>query len=501
MAAQHGHDHGHGHGDGQGHAAGGACHILWEGQPVRAEPGDTVAVALWRAGVRVTGRSRKFHRPLGVNGVFPAGAIARVNGLPNVRLDACAARPGLDVRAQNVWPNLDIDLLKAARLVPRRWLRGGFEHTNLLPSGRWPFEAWERLLRFMAGGADPPAPEDAPPIPEGARIRADVAVVGGGPAGRRAAIQAAAAGRSVVLVARGDRPGRYAEDCGVAMPALPEAVRVLAGCEAFGLYERGRVLGAAPRDGGPAALIDAERVVLAVGRRSCPPLVQGADLPGVMDVQTALDLARRGVAPGRRIVLIGTGNLTPLADRFRALGFPVVAGVAAGAVRRIRGREAVTALDAGESIACDAVIHAGPWRAHPALAFQARAAGELRLLADRPAPHVEVAGDAALEGEAIVFGPALDDAALVCPCMDVTVAEMRELAARGETHVEVVKRLTSAGMGPCQGFPCWDQVAAVLHAVTTRAAAEFGHPTYRAPRGALTLAQAAGLAPLVDPRR
>jgi hypothetical protein len=54
-------------------------------------------------------------------------------------------------------------------------------------------------------------------------------------------------------------------------------------------------------------------------------------------------------------------------------------------------------------------------------------------------------------------------------------------------------------MGPCQGFPCWDNLAAVLERQTGLAAANFGHPTYRPPRGSLTLAQAAGLAGLVEP--
>jgi hypothetical protein len=48
--------------------------------------------------------------------------------------------------------------------------------------------------------------------------------------------------------------------------------------------------------------------------------------------------------------------------------------------------------------------------------------------------------------------------------------------------------------------PCWDLLAAVLAKTTGREAADFGHPSYRPPRAALTLAQAAGLADL-KPRR
>ena len=98
-----------------------------------------------------------------------------------------------------------------------------------------------------------------------------------------------------------------------------------------------------------------------------------------------------------------------------------------------------------------------------------------------------------------MVGAALDDRALVCPCMDVTVAEVRALVTGGIDHVEEIKRLTGCGMGPCQGVPCWDLLAAALGEITGRPAEDFGHPTYRPPRAGLTMAQAAGLHGLVEP--
>ena len=74
-----------------------------------------------------------------------------------------------------------------------------------------------------------------------------------------------------------------------------------------------------------------------------------------------------------------------------------------------------------------------------------------------------------------------------------------DLVSDGETHVEVLKRLTGCGMGPCQGTPCWDYLGAALEHLTGQAAASFGHPSYRAPRGGLLLALAGGLADLVEP--
>jgi len=481
------------------HAAGARLAFLWEGRVVEARAGDTVAAALYAAGHRMLTRSRKFHRPRGLSGVFVADHLARVDGRPNVRLDDELVREGHDVRAQNVWPDLDRDLLRLARLIPRRWLRAGFEHTRLIPSGTPLFERWEAMLRFLAGVAERPPADQRIPAMAGRRIAADVVVVGGGPSGRRAAAEAAGQGASVVLVSRGTPPGAFARAGGAALPDLPESVTVLAEHEAFGLYRDGRLVGAAPRDGGAATAIDAGCVVLAVGRRSCPPLVPGADLPGVLDLHTALALAHdHGVAPGGAVAVIGTGDVEAVARRFAALSVGVGAVLETGRTTRILGNHAVAGIEAdGRVLACDAVVHAGPWRTDPALGFQAATGGALRLIAQAGRGNVTVVGSAAEAPEPVVWGGHLDDAALVCPCMDVTVAEVRALAAAGEAHVEVIKRLTGCGMGACQGFPCWDQLGAALAALTGRAVDD--RPTFRPPRGALTLAQAAGLAEVVGP--
>jgi bacterioferritin-associated ferredoxin len=452
---------------------------------------------LYGAGIRVWSRSRKFHRARGLSGAFVAGHAARVDGIPHVRLDHCPARDGSEVLPQNVWPGPRFDLLRLAGLVPRRWLRAGFEHTRLLPSGRWPFETWESLLGFMAG--ETPPPDRGSPVPTGSLLEADLAVVGGGAAGREAANQAAVSGGTVILVDRDREPGGSALAAGTDLPPLDPRVTVLAGHEAFGLYDRGRHLACAAHDGtSPALVIRASRLVLATGQRSVPPLVPGADLPGVLDASTALALAaHHAVAPGAQVAVIGTGGRDTVAERLTGLGVNVVAVHGVEEVRRIEGRDEVTGLDVGRVVACDAVVHAGPWRADRSLAFQAGAEGDLRVLERALPEHVTLAGTATEPDEAISTGAALDRRALVCPCMDVTVDEILDLATRGLTHVEEVKRLTGCGMGSCQGIPCWDQLAAVLAHATGETPESFGHPTYRPPRAGVTFGQAAGLENLV----
>ena len=475
--------------------------ITWNGRPIAAHRGDDVATALYAAGVRVLGYSRKFHRPLGLSGTFVAGVKAEVNGLANIRLDRLPVGPGLAVEAQNVWPGSRVDLLGLARLMPRRWLASGFEHPAWLPGGSRRFQLWERFLRVAAGGGRAVAPDRSGTVAAGENLTVDVAVVGGGPSGRTAAIAAATAGQSIVLISRGETPGAFARAMGTTLPELPPVVRVLEGFEAAAIYRVGRLLVAAPHGGGPPTLIAPKRIVLATGRRSVPPLVPGADLPGVLDLPTAVRLSGRCSLGS--ICLIGTGDLMPIADRLKSLGANIVMTTTADAIQAIQGRRQVNAvlLSNGRQIICDAVVHAGPWRPDPALPFQAAAEGEFRLAAGALPPHVECVGGAAAPAEPVAVGARLDDHAMICPCMDVTVGEIRSLVDGGTTHVEELKRLTGCGMGPCQGFPCWDQLAATLSALTGRAADSFGHPSYRAPRGAFTVGQAAGLAELVQPEK
>ncbi len=473
----------------------------WEGRTIEGRAGDTVAEALHAAGIRTLTRSRKFRRPRGLSGSHAAGTLARVDGRPNARLDLELLVEGLDARAQNVWPSLRLDLLAGARLMRRRWLRGGFEHPNLLRSGTRRFERWERLLGFMAGGATPPAAADTRVPPAGRRMAADVVVIGGGPAGRTAANEAAA-GNRVVLVARGVEPGRFARAFGATLPEIASGVTLLADTEAFALYRGGALVAGAPRDGrGAATVVDAGRVVLATGRRSWPPLVPGADLPGVLDLHAAMSLAHdHAVAPGARVAVLGTGAEEEAAARLGELGVNVVATAPVGILRRIQGQRAVTGVELDGTVACDALVHAGPWRSDPSLRFQAGAEGTFRLMPGEPAVPIETVGAAAEQGEPVSAGAALSGDAILCPCMDVTVAEVRDLVDAGMASIEVVKRLTGCGMGPCQGVPCWDMLALVLAEATGGAPAFFGHPSYRAPRSALTVAQAAGLDGIVEPQ-
>jgi len=464
--------------------------FTWNGRRLEARAGDSAAVALHRNGIRALAATRKRHRPLGWSGSFVQGVLAEAEGTPNVRLDQLAVREGLALRAQNTWPVPRFDLLKSFRLLPARWLRGGFEHPRLLPSGTRRFEAWERLLSFLAGeGRLSPAPPATRVVP-GSRRQADAVVVGGGEAGCREAEALAAAGKSVLLITRG-----------APRATLSPAIQVLAAHEAFGVYRAGRLVAAAPLDPAQGAVVvETGELVLATGRRSCPPLVPGNDLPGVMDAPTALCLARQGVSLGR-VAVVGTGAEAAVAAALTAAGQTLAATAPVATLRRIAGRRAVRRVELERPVACDTLVHAGPWIGDPSLAFQAAADGRLRLRAGALPAGVRLVGGAALPDEPVHVGDlAAARHATVCPCMDVMGAEVLDLVAAGMTHIEELKRQTACGMGPCQGLPCWELLRALL-AKASGGGLGADRPSHRPPRRAITVAQAAGLADLVEPQR
>lgn len=462
-----------------------------------AFPGDTIAVALWRHGVRVLGFTRKRHRPLGAGTLVLQGALVTVDGLPNVHADHTPVVEGMDVRRQGAWPHARFDLLRTIRWLPQRWTRSGFERPYVLRSGTWRFEAWERLLMALAGGAPPPnAPVEAAP---GSRWDGDVVVIGAGPAGIAAANAAVAAGDRVCLVSRSPAPAAFAGSLGACAPPIDARVHTLLGHVATGIYRNGTVVLAAPRaPDAAAAVLVCKRLILATGKESLGPSVRGHDLPGVFDARTALRWAATLGSTLGPCVVSGTGSEGAVAEALRRLGVVVVEAVPVDAVREILGRDGVTGVRfAGHRVECRSFVHAGPWTTHGALAFQALAGGTLRLDPTHGNAAVTVVGGALAPNEApsVPELEALRDVP-VCSCMDVMADDLLRLTADGQTHVEEIKRATACGMGPCQGFPCWTRMGAVLAAAI--GAPVNDTPSYRPPARGLTVAQAAALDGLLE---
>src|SRR5436309_134699 len=87
----------------------------FEGRKIQLENDDTIASALYRAGVRVFSRSFKYHRPRGLYCLTGdcSSCILTVNGEPGVRSCMARAADGQSVGRGNGWPSSDRDFLSA----------------------------------------------------------------------------------------------------------------------------------------------------------------------------------------------------------------------------------------------------------------------------------------------------------------------------------------------------------------------------------------------------
>lgn len=319
--------------------------FTFDGKPYKAHPGDTIASALAAAGVRTFSRSFKYHRRRGllcVSGDCP-NCLVQVGGEPNVRSCRRNVEPGMSVRAQNAWPSLQLDVMSLTQLVSRFLPPGFYYKAFMRPRALWP--VYERVLRGAAGlgKVDPQAKPEAF---HKHFLHADVAVVGGGPAGMRAAMAAAGLGARVVLMDEGDQLGgllryRRGPDDGEALQARAQALvaqigeqdrlQVLEGTTVVGWYE-GNWMAAV--QGERLIKLRARTLVVATGATEIPATFENSELPGVMlgaGAQRLLHLW--GVRPGDRAVVVSGNSHGPRValDLVEAgIAVPALVGVADG---------------------------------------------------------------------------------------------------------------------------------------------------------------------------
>ena len=183
----------------------------------------------------------------------------------------------------------------------------------------------------------------------------DVAIVGGGPAGLHAAIEACRAGASVTVIDENARLGgqiyrQLSDEFTVrAMRALGQdfaagraliteverlPIRLLTGATVWGWFEP-RVLEVTR--GSSSCRVEARTVVVATGAYDRPVPIPGWTLPGVMTVGGAQTLVKtQRVLPGQRILLAGTGPLLlVVASQLASVGAHIVAVVDAVPARRV----------------------------------------------------------------------------------------------------------------------------------------------------------------------
>ena len=86
--------------------------------------------------------------------------------------------------------------------------------------------------------------------------------------------------------------------------------------------------------------------------------------------------------------------------------------------------------------------------------------------------------------------------AILCPCEDITVAEVEDVVRQGYATVEDVKRYTGLATGSCQGRLCLAPCLEVLVRITGKNPADLGLIRFRPPVEPVPLGLlAAGAAP------
>ena len=324
----------------------------FDGRSLEGHPGDSLASALLANGVRLVGRSFKYHRPRGIlsagseepNALVRLGEGARAE--PNCRATMAELQDGLVARSQNRWPSLALDLMALNGLLSPIFPAGFYYKTFKWPAAFWT-RVYERLIRRAAGLGEAPLEPD-PDRYDKRHAHCDVLVVGGGPAGLAAALAAGRAGARVILVDEQTRFGgrllaerqeienapalAWVERTLGELSSLPE-VALLARTTAFGYYDHNLVALLENREnsGGPRQrlwTVRTREVVLATGAIERPLAFADNDRPGVMlagAVRTYLN--RFAVAPGTNAAVFASGD-----DAYRTALDLAVAGVRVAAV-------------------------------------------------------------------------------------------------------------------------------------------------------------------------
>ena len=183
--------------------------FTFDGKTYHGYEGDTLASALLASGVKIFGRSFKYHRK---RGLFSAGCeepcalVTLHSGArtePNIRATEIEIHDGLVAKSQNRWPSLAFDVMALNQLAGNAFSAGFYYKTFMGPNiwGNKTTAVWwifEKLIRRAAGLGKGTMLHD-PDHYERMNAWCDVLIVGSGPAGLSAAKSAAENGARVIL--------------------------------------------------------------------------------------------------------------------------------------------------------------------------------------------------------------------------------------------------------------------------------------------------------------
>ncbi len=371
--------------------------FTFDGQRYAGLAGDTLASALVANGVRLVGRSFKYHRPRGIltAGVEEPNALVELRAgarrEPNTRATGVELYDGLVAASQNRWPSLHFDAMAVNQLLAPVFGAGFYYKTFMWPASFWE-KVYEPLIRRAAGLGRAAEAHD-PDRYEKATLHCDVLVVGGGPAGLMAALAAGRSGARVVLaeddfvlggrllaedtVVDGRPSAEWAAAAAAEVAAMPE-VTVLTRTTVFGTYDHGAYgavqrladhLPTPPQHGARQRMwrVVAKRCVLAAGAIERPLVFGDNDRPGVMLAGAVRAYVNRFAAlPGHRAVVVANND-----DAARTVADLAAAGVHVQALVDCRPEASPAIRAVADAAGARLLTGAVPLRAHGRACVQA----------------------------------------------------------------------------------------------------------------------------------
>jgi sarcosine oxidase subunit alpha len=290
----------------------------FDGRDLPAFAGDTVASALVASGQWVISRSFKYHRPRGPLSMagHDANTLIQTTRAPNRLADELPITEFSHTTAQNVTGSLMTDRGAVLDWFGRFLPVGFYYRAFYRPFGIWHW--WERVIRWAAGLGVANL-SVTPRYTDKQYLFCDLAVIGAGPSGLSAALEAANAGVSVLLIDEQPELGgaltyhRFAIETQAQHEVSEELIAAVAS------HPRIRILASALCNGWftdhylPVIQGDrlfkvrAKTTVLATGTSEQHVVFRNNDLPGII-LCGALErlLCHYGVAPeGKLVVLAG----------------------------------------------------------------------------------------------------------------------------------------------------------------------------------------------------